>query len=602
MTIEIDENTPAAAGRRSLAVADEIITVTGRARRRNGVLGRRSALLVVMLAAVFATVAGRLVMLGMVEVDDRIEGVTRDLIQASRPPILDRNGMVLALDIRVPSLYAEPRRIIDVEEAVTKLRTVLPDLDAAWLRQRLSGERGFAWIKRELTPAIEDQIMALGIPGIAFIQESRRFYPPGNEISHVIGSTNVDNQGIAGMELALDRSELAVLQEVGLARGTALEPKVLSIDMRVQHVMHEELAAGMERFRAIAGAGVMLDIVTGEVLAMVSLPDFDPNEPATALVKDRFNRITNGTFELGSTFKTITIAAALDSGRVQLGDRIDARKGVRFGRFLLDHGGHEILSVADVFRYSDNIGTIKIMQELGKDGLRAFLGTAGFDARVGVELPERASPSVPASFSDVGAATASYGYGFAATPMHMASAVAALMNGGNMIAPTLFRRSAAEAQPLYRRIVRPETSRDMVALFRMNALLGSGRNMNVEADGYRAGGKTGTAEKVIEGRYSKTKNVTVFTSAFPLESPRYAMLVMLDEPQAENARSTREAGWNVAGVSGRIISRVAPMLGIAPTFDAGIDAPLMERVSPARATGRLLDGVTAEERAAAAAL
>lgn len=254
MTITTDEPS-VSAGRRSLALPENSFTVPGGVRRPNGVLGRRSAMMVVLLAAMFAAVAGRLVMLGMVEVDDRIEGVARDLIQASRPPILDRNGMVLALDVRVPSLYAEPRRIVDVDEAVEKLRTVLPDLDADWLRGRLTGERGFAWIKRELTPAIEDQIMALGLPGIAFIQESRRFYPPGDEIAHVIGSTNVDNQGIAGMELALDRSELAVLQEVGLARGTELEPKVLSIDMRVQHAMHEELAAGMERFRAIAGAG-----------------------------------------------------------------------------------------------------------------------------------------------------------------------------------------------------------------------------------------------------------------------------------------------------------------------------------------------------------
>lgn len=553
----------------------EIVEVTGTARVHNRITRGRIAVVAALLVAGFLLIGGRLVQLGQGRVDDAIEGVTRDVIQASRPPIVDRNGIAIAVDIRVPSLYAEPRRIVDVARTAAELRTVLPGLDENKLRQRLTGDKGFVWIERELTPAIEQRVMALGLPGIDFIEESKRFYPAGEELAHVIGSVNVDNQGIAGMELAIDRDDLAVLQEVGLARGAELEPKVLSIDTRVQYVMRSELLAAIARFRAIAAAGVMLDVRTGEVIAMVSLPDFDPNVPATALKPESFNRITNGTFELGSTFKTITIAAALDSGAVAIDDMIDAREGVRFGRFLLDHGRHEIMSVSDVFRYSDNIGTIRIMEQMGKDRLRAFLGTAGFDQRSQIELPERAAPRVPESFSDVAAATASYGYGFAATPLHMLTAVAALMNKGKLVPPTLFRRSEAEAEQVARPIVSQRTSEEMMYLFRMNALLGSGRNMDAEATGYRAGGKTGTAEKTINGRYSKTKNVTVFTSAFPMENPRYAMLVMLDEAQAENARSTREAGWNVAVVSGQIIQRVAPMLGILPTTAPGIDDRLM---------------------------
>lgn len=558
------------------AQSDPEIIVPGTARIHNRMTRGRIAIAAALLLAGFLLIGGRLVQLGQTRIDDAIEGVTRDIIQASRPPIVDRNGIAIAIDIRVPSLYAEPRRIVDAASTAAQLRTVLPDLDEDWLRQRLTGDKGFVWIKRELTPAIEDQVMALGLPGIDFIEESKRFYPAGNELSHVIGSVNVDNQGIAGTELAIDRDDLAVLQEVGLARGAELEPKVLSIDTRVQYVMRSELLAALARFRAIAAAGAILDIRTGEVIAMVSLPDFDPNEPSTALRPESFNRITNGTFELGSTFKTITIAAALDSGAVGIDDMIDAREGVRFGRFLLDHGRHEIMSVSDVFRYSDNIGTIRIMERMGKDRLRAFLGAAGFDQRSGIELPERAVPRVPESFSDVGAATASYGYGFAATPMHMLTAVAALMNKGRLVPPTLFRRSEAEAEQLARPIVSQRTSEEMRYLFRMNALLGSGRNMDAEATGYRTGGKTGTAEKTINGRYSKTKNVTVFTSAFPMENPRYAMLVMLDEAQAENASSTREAGWNVAVVSGQIVRRIAPMLGILPTISAGIDDRLMQ--------------------------
>lgn len=557
------------------------IIVHGTARIHNRITRGRIAIVAALLVAGFLLIGGRLVQLAQERVDDAIEGVTRDVIQASRPPIVDRNGIAIAIDIRVPSLYAEPRRIVDVASTAAQLRTVLPDLDEAWLRQRLTGDKGFVWLKRELTPAIEDRVMALGLPGIDFIEESKRFYPAGSELAHVIGSVNVDNQGIAGMELAIDRDELAVLQEVGLARGAELEPKVLSIDTRVQYVMRNELLAALARFRAIAAAGAIINVRTGEIIAMASLPDFDPNEPATALKPDSFNRITNGTFELGSTFKTITIAAALDSGAVAIDDMIDAREGVRFGRFVLDHGRHEIMSVSDVFRYSDNIGTIRIMERMGKERLRAFLGVAGFDQRSAIQLPERAAPRVPESFSDVGAATASYGYGFAATPMHMLTAVAALMNKGKLVPPTLFRRSAAEAEQLARPIVSPRTSEQMMYLFRMNALLGSGRNMNAEAIGYRTGGKTGTAEKTINGRYSKTKNVTVFTSAFPMEDPRYAMLVMLDEAQAENASSTREAGWNVAVVSGQIIRRIAPMLGVLPNTAAGIDDRLMRIGVPA---------------------
>lgn len=568
------DNVEKAGLRSHTAISPATIHIQGVAGERSHLMRSRIRIVAVLTVIGFLLIGARLIQLGTVEVDQTIEGVARDIIQASRPPILDRNGVMLAVDIRVPSLFAEPRRIIDVEEAVEGLRTVLPDLDEQWLREHLTGEGGFAWIRRELTPAIEERIMALGIPGIDFIQESKRFYPSGRDVAHIIGGVNVDNQGIAGMELAIDRKELAVLQEVGLARDAALEPKTLSIDIRVQHAMHEELLRAIERFQAIAGAGVILDIRTGEVIAMVSLPDFDPNVPVTALDKDSLNRITNGTFELGSTFKTMTIAAALDSGAVALNDMIDAREGVRFGRYVLDHGRHEIMSVSDVFRYSDNIGTIRIMQAMGKEALRSFLGTAGFDRRSPIELPERAMPRVPNEFSDVGAATASYGYGFAATPMHMASAVGALMNGGYYVPPTLFARKDAEAGQLSQRIVSPQTSADMIYLFRMNALLGSGRRMEMGGEGYRAGGKTGTAEKVIEGRYSKTKNITVFTSAFPLDAPRYAMLIMLDEAQAENAQSNREAGWNVAVVSGEIIARIAPMLGISPSKSRAFDASI----------------------------
>ena len=555
------------------------IAIDGARKQRGNLTQARIRWMVLAVGLGLGLVGGRLVQLGMAETDQTIEGQTRDAITATRPPILDRNGLEMAVDIRVPSLYAEPRRIIDVEEAVRELRTVLPDIDEDWLRDRLTGDQGFVWVKRELTPAIQEAVMRLGIPGIDFITESKRFYPGMNEAAHILGSTNVDNQGIAGIERHMDSESIALLQELGLARGNALTPVELSVDMRVQHVLHEQLMDAMTRYQAIAAAGVMLDIHTGEVIALASVPDFNPNEPATALVKDTFNRITSGIFEPGSIFKTVTMAGALDSGAVAITDEFDARYGIRFGRYTIDdfHGKHRILALPEVYKYSSNIGTIRVMQAMGKDNYRAFLSRMKFDERVEFELPEMRVPTVPDSFSEVGAATASFGHGLSVSPLHMVTAYAAFVNGGNYIAPTLYKRDMAEAEALYERVLRPETSAYVRYLMRLNAIStgGSGSQMNKAAQGYRVGGKTGTAEKVVDGRYSSSKVTNFFASAFPLDNPRYAMVIMVDEPKAENAQTGTTAGWNAGTLTGRVVQRVAPMLGIAPDFSEAVDQQIV---------------------------
>lgn len=553
------------------------IALEGARKVRGNLTQARIRWMILAMVLGFGLVGGRLVQLGMVVPDHSIEGQTRDVITATRPPILDRNGLEMAVDIRVPSLFAEPRRIIDVEEAVRDLRTVLPDLKEDWLRDRLTGDKGFVWVQRELTPAIQERVMRLGIPGVDFITESKRFYPAMSEASHILGSTNIDNQGIAGIERHMDSENVALLQDLGLARGNALAPVELSVDMRVQHVMHEQLSDAMTRYQAIAAAGVMMDVHTGEIVAMASLPDFNPNEPATALVKDTFNRVTSGIFEPGSTFKTVTVAGALDSGAVSLTDQFDARFGIRFGRFTIGdfHGKHRILSLPEVFKYSSNIGTIRIMQAMGKDNFREFLTRMGFDERVPFELPEMRLPAVPETLSEVGAATVSFGHGLSVSPLHLVTAYAAFSNGGNYVPPTLYKRDATEAQQLYRRVVSPQTSEAIRYLMRLNALEGSGSQMNKVAAGYRAGGKTGTAEKVVDGRYSSNKVTNFFASAFPLDNPRYAMVIMVDEPKAENPQSGTTAGWNAGAITGRIVQRVAPMLGIAPDFSEAVDLNLV---------------------------
>jgi cell division protein FtsI (penicillin-binding protein 3) len=567
-------------------ISETSILLDGGRVSRGNLTKARIRWVIAALLLVFAIVAGRLIQLGATVTDATIEGVARDVITATRPALLDRNGLEMAVDIRVPSLFAEPRRIVDVEEAVKKLRTVLPELDEEWLRNKLTGDKGFVWIKRELTPAIEEKIFQLGIPGIEFVTESKRFYPSGREASHILGGVNIDNQGTMGVEKHMDDEDLALLQELGIARDQALTPVNLSIDLRVQHAMYEQLADSLTRYQAIAASGVMVDVRTGEVLGLVSLPDYDPNDPGSinaeynGLKNQRFNRITSGIYELGSTMKTVTMAAALDSGKVRITDQFDARFGVRFGRFTIDdfHGKHRILSVPEIYKYSSNIGTIKVMQTLGKDNFRAFMSKLGFDKEIPFELPEMRMPKVPEKFSEIVAATASFGHGISISPLHMAEAYAGFVNNGYMVPVTLMKRSEAEAASLGKQIISPETSREIRYLMRLNALEGSGTRMNKYANGYRAGGKTGTAEKVIKGRYATGTNLNVFASSFPLDNPRYVMVIVIDEPKRENPQSGTTAGWNAGEVTGRIIQRVSPMLGISPDFSQMLDDNLVPAV------------------------
>lgn len=551
------------------------ITLEGARKARGHMTQSRIRLSLIVALLLFGVVGARLINIANTEVAENNSGHERPALTATRPEILDSNGRQLAVDIQVPSLFAEPRRIVDVDEAVDALSAELPDMDKKLLRERLDGDEGFVWLQRELTPQQKDRILRLGIPGVDFVTESRRFYPGGNVASHILGAVNVDNVGIAGIERHLDGKDVALLQELGLARNRSLQPVNLSIDLRVQHIMHNQLMDALERYQAIAAAGVMMDVNTGEIVALVSLPDFDPNEPASALEEGRLNRITAGKFELGSVFKTMTMAATLDSGLVQITDRFDATKAVRFGRYSIGdfHGKNRVLSVPEIYKYSSNIGTIKMMQMIGKDAYRAFLGKMGFEGAPIIELPERTSAQIADSFSEVSAATASFGHGFSVTPLQLTAAIGALVNGGNYVEPTLFPRDEIAALSSAKQVVSERTSNYIRYLMRLNALEGSGRKAS--PDGYRVGGKTGTAEKVVDGKYSSDKSLAVFASAFPMDAPKYAMVILVDEPKRENEQSGRTAAWNAGEVTGRIIEKVAPMLGVMPNDDPEIDAQLV---------------------------
>ena len=514
----------------------------------------------------YAVLAGKLVLLGIAAQGKDAE--ESNFVQApaqARPDIVDRKGETLATDIKTASLFAEPRYVIDADEATELLVSVFPDLDRNQLLKVLSSEAAFAYIKRGITPRQQQAVHQLGIPGIAFGVENRRFYPGGSSAAHVLGTVNIDNQGIAGIEKYIDRAFLGDLQAAGFATGRGLEPVRLSLDLRVQHVVRDELARAMEKYRSIAAIGIVLDVNTGEVIGMSSLPDYDPNNRDEALEPERMNRGTVGIFEMGSTFKGFTTAMALDSGLVKVTDTFDARGGLQAGNSTISDykGKNRILSVPEIFIYSSNIGTAKMALAVGETVQEAYLRRFGLLDALGTELPETGKPMYPKPpWSRVSTITISYGHGISVSPMQTAAAGAALVNGGYLIPPTFLPRTADQAAALAKQVIQPETSRTMRQLFRLNVMKGTGKAADVA--GYRVGGKTGTANKVVKGRYSDEKRRNAFLAAFPMDAPKYLVLVVVDEPEPEEPGMAATAGLNAAPTVGAIVRRIAPMLGMEP--------------------------------------
>ncbi|WP_274424424.1 peptidoglycan D,D-transpeptidase FtsI family protein [Chelativorans sp. YIM 93263] len=546
--------------------ANTRIVVEGRRKATGGRANGRIAIAMVMIFGVYAAIGGRLVQLGMVE--ETAASLPEVRPTASRPDIVDRNGEVLATDIKTASLFAEPRRIVDVDEAIEQLRTVLPDLNYGEVYRRLSSDAGFVWLRRQLSPRQQSQILALGVPGLGFRTETRRFYPGGSTASHILGLVDIDNKGIAGIEKYIDNQGLADLQALGLAGPETLNPVRLSIDSRAQFVMHDELTRAMERYRAIAAGGVILKADTGEVMAMVSLPDYDPNKPDNALDKDRLNRMSGGVFEMGSTFKLFTTAMALDSGKVNLSSSFDATHPIRLGGFTINdyHGKRRVLTVPEIFIYSSNIGTAKMADVVGIEGHRNFLKRVGLLERMQTELPEVARPTEPKQWKKLNSVTISFGHGVATTPLQTAASAAAMLNGGKLLQPTFLPRSEEEAASLAQQVISPEASSQMRYLFRLNVEDRRGSGKNAEVEGYRVGGKTGTAEKVVNGRYSNDKRFNAFVAGFPASDPEYLVLVILDEPKPEEGKYYATAGLNTAPTVANIIRRTAPFLGVQPDF------------------------------------
>jgi cell division protein FtsI (penicillin-binding protein 3) len=504
-----------------------------------------------------------------------------DVIAAARPDILDRNGEVLATDIKVMSVFAEPRRIIDKDEAVELLTAVLPGINAEELREKLGSRKGFVWVKRAITPKQQQEVYHLGLPGVGFLPENKRVYPNGPIAAHVLGFANLDGVGISGLEKYIDSQGLGDLHFAGFnLTAETLKPIVTSLDLEATYAVRDELAKGIEKFKAKAGAAAILDVNTGEIIAMASLPDFDPNNPAEALDLNHINRLSVGVYEMGSTFKAISIAMALEANKVNLNSRLDARDSLRYGRFVIHdfHAQHRFLTLPEVFTYSSNIGTARMAMMVGVEGHKAFLRKMGQLTRLRTELPESAEPLVPKNWSELNTITIAFGQGLNVAPLQAVMAVGALVNGGMMITPTFLKRDEEDAMKGATRVVRPETSETLRYLMRLNAEIGSAKMANVK--GYFIGGKTGTADKIVHGHYAQDKVFTTFMAILPADKPRYLFLTLMDEPQGlPETGGYRTAAWNSGSVTGKIIEKTGPMLGIAPRIDLPVQPfPLLAKL------------------------
>lgn len=528
----------------------------------------------------FSLVGWRLVDLGLMA-DQHEPSLARslasDTLETGRADIVDRNGVVLATTMPTASLYANPQHVRDPETAAERLAEVLPELSPAELRAKLTSGRSFVWLQRNLTPRQEYAVNALGIPGLYFQSEQQRFYPHGSLAPHVVGFTGVDNEGLAGIEQSFDE----------VLRGSA-QRLALSLDVRVQHQLATELAAAMQEFSAIGAAGIVMDARSGELLAMVSLPTFDPGNAGAASADARFNRASLGIYEMGSVFKIFTTAMALDRGVVTLADGYDVRQPIRVARYTIRdfHPKNRWLSVPEIFMYSSNIGTVHMVMDAGTAVQQDFLDDLGLLKPAAVEVSEVGQPMVPSPWREINTMTISYGHGLAVSPLQLAAAVGTIVNGGTEVRPTLLRQDP-ESLPRGAPVLSPETSAQMRKLMRLVVVKGTGGK--ADAEGYLVGGKTGTADKVAGRGYARNARIASFVGAFPMDEPRYVVFAMLDEPKpTKETFGYATGGWVAAPLVGRLVERIAPLLGIAPHGDG--EAMIREMIADIemRAEGRQL--------------
>lgn len=469
-----------------------------------------------------------------------------------RADIQDRNGRLMATTINNYALYATPRKILDKEGSVAGLLEIFPDLSADDTRRRVSAARDEVRLMRGLVPAQRRQVLDSGLPGLFTKKEPMRSYPNGAVAAHVLGFVDVDLKPQSGVEYSFNQDITA----------KDAPPKILSLDLRVQRALEDELAGAVTNFAAESGAGVVLNIKTGEVLGMASVPEYNPNIRATILPQNEKNRAVNATYDLGSVFKPLTVAMALDRGVTTLDEEFPVQKAFTVQKKLIkdDHFNPDPLDAAHILSKSSNRGTALMALRAGGDMQKDFFKQVGFFEKTPIELHGQARPQYHKEWQDISIVTTSYGHGISVTPLHLASAIGSILNGGTYIAPTLSKTDPAH-KPITRRIISQDTSRDMARLMRFVVTDGTGRNADVPGLGVM--GKTGTADKPAVGGYDTRRLVTSFVGAFPEWDPNYVVMITLDEPKAvEGTSGFATAGWNAAPTAGRVMARIAPMIDV----------------------------------------
>ena len=527
------------------------------ARKRAIEIGRtRLIVTAAMFTLAFCVIAGRMVdvtVIKSVAVQHAHQNKGSEL-ELERADVVDRNGVLLATSLPSVSLYAHPHEIGNKPEAAKKIAGILTDLNANEVQTKLQGDRAFIYLRRNLTPRQEYEINALGIPGLYFEKAEKRIYPQSELTAHVVGLTDLDNKGISGIEKSFE-NELKVRRD----------PLRLSLDIRVQTVLRNELAKTMGEFHAIGATGMVMDVRTGELLGMVSLPDFNPNNLASATPEAMFNRASLGDYEMGSTFKLFNTAAALDAGTSTLNSTYDVTHHIKVARFeIYDYEPeNHPLTVAEILKVSSNIGSARMALDLGIDNQKAFMNRMGLTHPVSVELPEVSTPLVPNPWREINSMTIAYGHGMAVSPLHMVVGVSALVNGGMLHSATLLKHDDGDAMQA-QRVIKPATSKIMRDLMRMVVVEGTGKKADVP--GYDVGGKTGTAEKNGAGGYHHKTLLSSFIATFPVSDPKYVVLAMIDEPQGnKESYGFATAGWTAAPAVGRVIAQIGPLLGMEPS-------------------------------------
>jgi len=537
----------------------------------------RLLVLGVMFFCAFAVIGGRMGVLASTEPSEPRSSVAGAQILAQRADIVDRKGRILATNFETHSLYAQPPQMIDPERAVEELVRIFPDLDRERLTKDLTGKRKFLWIKKKLSPEQKQAVHDIGEPGLLFGPREMRLYPNGKLAAHVMGGASFGREGVHAAEVIGVAGVEKTFDERLRDPAQGHEPLRLSLDLSVQAATERVLHGGMKLMNAKGATAILMEVKTGEILTMASLPDFDPNDRPRPPVEGNpgdsplFNRAVQGVYELGSTFKIFAVAQALDLGLINPSTIIDTQGPLRWGKHRIrdfrDYGSE--MSATKVIVKSSNIGTARIAQMIGTERQQDFMKQLGFFEPTPVEMVEAqgGQPLLPPRWSELSTMTISYGHGLSASPMHLAAAYATLANGGRKVTPSLLRQPAAQLGP---RVMSEQTARASMTMLRK--VVSEGTASFGEVEGYAVAGKTGTADKPKErgGGYYEDKVIATFASVFPADDPEYVLVVTLDEPVETTGRIPRRtAGWTAVPEAAEIIRRVAPLLGLRPEIEPG---------------------------------